>query len=216
MKLLLYDLQSPQNLSHDTHRVWMWNKIFIFKWKQTTAKARFFSTRFPSPPPPTAVAGEGSVVGHVSGGGAELGVGLDNLVDGLQEVLLGGDLPAGPDGKHAGLCAHAADLGAWQGAATGGQKKFFLASKIILPGWTRKLLFTASMDVATQFKIVTELVWFWEMILLKRSILNSESIWQIKDLIDTQQCTLVVTDQNKNWPINLNTRPNQKQMWAWI
>lgn len=80
------------------------------------------------------MAGEGSVVGHVSGGGAELGVGLDNLVDGLQEVLLGGDLPAGPDGKHAGLCAHAADLGAWQGAATGGQKNFFLASKIILPG----------------------------------------------------------------------------------
>lgn len=76
------------------------------------------------------MAGEGSVVGHVSGGGAELGVGLDDLVDGLQEVLLGGDLPAGPDGKHAGLCAHAADLGAWQGAATGGGgQKNVLASR---------------------------------------------------------------------------------------
>lgn len=55
-----------------------------------------------------------SVVGHVSGGGAELGVGLDDLVNGLQEVFLGGDLPASPDGEHARLCAHAADLSAWQ------------------------------------------------------------------------------------------------------
>lgn len=54
------------------------------------------------------------VVGHVSGGGAELGVGLDDLVDGLQEVLLCGDLPASSDGEHAGLCAHAADLSTWQ------------------------------------------------------------------------------------------------------
>ena len=54
----------------------------------------------------------GLVVGHVSGCGAELGVGLDDLVDGLQEVLLRGDLPARPDGEHAGLRAHAADLGA--------------------------------------------------------------------------------------------------------
>lgn len=55
-----------------------------------------------------------SVVGHVSGGGAELGIGFDDLVNGLQEVLLRGDLPAGSDGEHAGLCAHAADLSAWQ------------------------------------------------------------------------------------------------------
>lgn len=55
-----------------------------------------------------------SVVGHVSGGGAELGVGLDDLVNSLQEVLLCGDLPASSDGEHAGLRAHAADLGAWQ------------------------------------------------------------------------------------------------------
>lgn len=93
----------------------------------------------------------------------------------------------------------------------GGGSKKCSCFKVILPGWMRKLLFTAPMAVATQFKIVTELFWFWEMILLKRSILNSENIWQIKDLIDTQQCTLVVTDQNKNWPINLNTRPNQEQ-----
>ena len=52
------------------------------------------------------------VVGHVSGCGAELGVGLDDLVDSLQEVLLCGDLPACPDGKHTRLRAHAADLGA--------------------------------------------------------------------------------------------------------
>ena len=50
------------------------------------------------------------VVGHVTRCGAELGVGLDDLVHGLQEVLLCGDLPASPDGKHAGLCAHTADL----------------------------------------------------------------------------------------------------------
>lgn len=54
-----------------------------------------------------------SVVGHVSRGGAELGVGLDDFVHGLQEVFLCGDLPAGSDGEHARLCAHAADLGAW-------------------------------------------------------------------------------------------------------
>lgn len=53
-----------------------------------------------------------SVVGHVSGGGAELGVGLDDLVNGLQEVLLCGDLPASSDGEHACLCAHTADLSA--------------------------------------------------------------------------------------------------------
>lgn len=55
-----------------------------------------------------------SVVGHVSGGGAELGVGLDDLVNGLQEVFLCGDLPASSDGKHARLCAHTADLSTWQ------------------------------------------------------------------------------------------------------
>lgn len=68
------------------------------------------------------------VVGHVSGGGAELGVGLDDLVDGLQEVLLGGDLPARSDGKHAGLRAHAADLGAWRRERTGCRVFYFIIS----------------------------------------------------------------------------------------
>lgn len=70
-----------------------------------------FSASFDSKKPHTHTL---SVVGHVSGGGAELGVGLDDLVNGLQEVFLGGDLPASPDGEHARLCAHAADLSAWQ------------------------------------------------------------------------------------------------------
>lgn len=55
-----------------------------------------------------------SVVGHVSGGGAELGVGLDDLVHSLQEVFLCGDLPAGSDGEHASLCANTADLSTCQ------------------------------------------------------------------------------------------------------
>lgn len=54
------------------------------------------------------------VVGHVSRGGAELGIGLYDLVNSLQEVFLCGDLPASSDGKHARLCAHAADLSTWQ------------------------------------------------------------------------------------------------------
>lgn len=56
-----------------------------------------------------------SVVSHVSRGSAELGIGLDDLVNSLQEVFLGGDLPASSDGKHARLCAHAADLRTLQG-----------------------------------------------------------------------------------------------------
>ena len=53
-----------------------------------------------------------SVVGHVSGGGAELGVGFDDLVYSLQEVFLCGDLSTSSDGKHTSLGAHTADLGA--------------------------------------------------------------------------------------------------------
>lgn len=92
--------------------------------------------------------GKGSVVGHVSGGGAELGVGLDDLVDGLQEVLLGGDLPAGSNGKHAGLCAHAADLGTWQGSMTE-MKTIFFALRSSYQVEPAKLLLTASTDVDT-------------------------------------------------------------------
>lgn len=54
------------------------------------------------------------VVCHISGGGAELGVGLYDFVDGLKEVFLGRDLPASSDGKHASLRAHAAYLRTWQ------------------------------------------------------------------------------------------------------
>lgn len=50
------------------------------------------------------------VVRHISGGGTEFGVGLDDFVDGLEKVFLGCNLPAGSDGKHACLRAHAADL----------------------------------------------------------------------------------------------------------
>jgi hypothetical protein len=50
------------------------------------------------------------VIGHVSWSGRELGIRLDNFVDRLQEVLLRGHFPPGPDGKHARLGAHATDL----------------------------------------------------------------------------------------------------------
>lgn len=75
----------------------MWNKLYF----SVTTKALTVSL---------AVDQESSVVCHVSGGGAELCVGFDDLVYSLQEVLLCSDLPASSDGKHAGLCAHTADL----------------------------------------------------------------------------------------------------------
>lgn len=52
----------------------------------------------------------GLVVGHVSRGGAELGVGLDDFVHGFEEIFLRGDFPASSDGEHARLRAHAPDL----------------------------------------------------------------------------------------------------------
>lgn len=52
-----------------------------------------------------------SVVGQVSRRGAELRVALDHLVDGLEEVLLRGHLPAGTDREHAGLRADTTQLG---------------------------------------------------------------------------------------------------------
>merc|ERR1719234_505896 len=51
-----------------------------------------------------------SVVGHVLGGGRELGVALDHLMHSIEEVLLCGNLPSRPDGKHASLSADAAQL----------------------------------------------------------------------------------------------------------
>mmetsp|Transcript_8389 Transcript_8389/g.28756 ORF Transcript_8389/g.28756 Transcript_8389/m.28756 type:complete len:402 (-) Transcript_8389:352-1557(-) len=50
------------------------------------------------------------VVRHVLWRGAELLVALDDLVDGVQEVLLRHDLPPRPDGEHPRLCAHGPDL----------------------------------------------------------------------------------------------------------
>ena len=41
------------------------------------------------------------VVRHISRRGAELGVGLDDFVHSLQEVLLRGNLAAGTNGEHA-------------------------------------------------------------------------------------------------------------------
>lgn len=46
------------------------------------------------------------VVHHVAGGGRELGVALDDLVDRVQKVLLRHSLAAGADGEHARLGAH--------------------------------------------------------------------------------------------------------------
>lgn len=54
------------------------------------------------------------VVGHVAGGSTELGVGFDDFVHCLQEILLGGDLAARSDSEHSRLRAHTADLSAWQ------------------------------------------------------------------------------------------------------
>jgi len=51
-------------------------------------------------------------VREVARRGAELGVALDHLLDGVQEVLLAGHLAPGADGEHARLGAHAAHLGA--------------------------------------------------------------------------------------------------------
>ena len=53
-----------------------------------------------------------SVVSHVLGRRGELGVRLDDLVDGVEEVLLRGHLPPAPDGEHPGFRAHRPDLGA--------------------------------------------------------------------------------------------------------
>lgn len=91
---------------------------FIYKWTRMTTKGQDFLTQFfasfDSKKSELTLSHTRLVVGHVSGGGAELGVGLDDLVNGLQEVLLCGDLPASSDGEHACLCAHTADLSAWQ------------------------------------------------------------------------------------------------------
>lgn len=54
------------------------------------------------------------VVGHVARGSAEFGVRFDDFIHCLQEILLGGDLPACSDRKHSCLRADTADLSAWE------------------------------------------------------------------------------------------------------
>ncbi len=73
-----------------------------------------FSASFDSKKPKWKLTQTNSIIGHVSGRGAELGIGLDDLVNGLQEVFLCSNLPASSDGEHARFCAHTADLSAWQ------------------------------------------------------------------------------------------------------
>ena len=51
------------------------------------------------------------VVNHVLRSCGELGEPLDNLIDGLDEVLLRNGLAARTNGKHASFGAHGADLG---------------------------------------------------------------------------------------------------------
>lgn len=50
------------------------------------------------------------VISHVARGGAELGVGLDDLVHSLQEVFLCGNFSTCSDGKHPCLCTHTANF----------------------------------------------------------------------------------------------------------
>lgn len=58
------------------------------------------------------------VVGHVAWGSAEFRVRFDDFVHCLQEVLLGGDLPARSDREHSCLRADTADLSAWERGIT--------------------------------------------------------------------------------------------------
>ena len=51
-----------------------------------------------------------SVEYHVLLSGAELGVSLDDLVDGVHQVLLGDGLPSGADREHAALGAHRTNI----------------------------------------------------------------------------------------------------------
>lgn len=50
------------------------------------------------------------VISHVARGGAELGVGFDDLVHSLQKVFLCGDFSTSSDGEHPRLCTHTANL----------------------------------------------------------------------------------------------------------
>ena len=50
------------------------------------------------------------IVGHVTRSCAKLGVGFDDFVDGFQEILFSGHLPAGSDGEHSSFRAHGTNL----------------------------------------------------------------------------------------------------------
>jgi len=52
-----------------------------------------------------------SVEDHVLLGCRELGVALDDLVDGIHEIFFGNGLSSGPDCEHARLCANTANVG---------------------------------------------------------------------------------------------------------
>lgn len=51
------------------------------------------------------------IVSQIAWSGGELGVDLDDLVDGLQEIFFGGHLAAGADGKHTGFSTDRSDFG---------------------------------------------------------------------------------------------------------
>mmetsp|Transcript_206 Transcript_206/g.420 ORF Transcript_206/g.420 Transcript_206/m.420 type:complete len:248 (+) Transcript_206:630-1373(+) len=103
---------SPRVHNEGEHvRVYVWLVVQEHGWERTMlvyAKIRRAALGWCT----CGVAGlVGLVVDHVLGRGGELGVRLDDLVDRLQEVLLGRCLSSGADGEHAGLSAHAADVG---------------------------------------------------------------------------------------------------------
>ena len=58
------------------------------------------------------------VVSHVTGSGAELGVGFDDFVDGFEEIFLSGDLPASADGKHSRFGTNRPNLRTWKRSDT--------------------------------------------------------------------------------------------------
>ena len=68
---------------------------------------------------------------HVLGRGAELPLRLDDLVDGLQEVLLADALAPGADGKHARFRAHRPQL---RTSGAGAQARQQLIADVLVDG----------------------------------------------------------------------------------
>lgn len=54
------------------------------------------------------------VISHVARGGAELSIGFDDLVHGLQKVFLCGNFSTSSDCEHPCLCTHTANLSTWE------------------------------------------------------------------------------------------------------